>query len=71
MKTQKEYLNSEVAYWISEVIHSKRNREILTDLFIDGLTQDEVAGKYNLSVDTIKKIVRESSQKIFSRIHHT
>ena len=46
----KEYTNSQVAAVIDEYIHKKRNRELLKMRYIDGLTFEELAEKFDLSV---------------------
>ena len=39
---------------------SKRNREILKDHLVDGMTFEEVAEKHNMSVRQIKKITYDN-----------
>ena len=43
---------------------SKRNREILKDHFVDGLTFEEVAEKHKMSVRQVKKISYDSVMMI-------
>jgi len=56
----KEYMNSQIAALIDEYIHSQRDREILKDRFINGLTFSELSGKYYLSERQIKRIVAKA-----------
>ena len=54
------YTNSQMAYLIDEYIHSARDRAILKDRFIDGLTFGELEAKHNLSERQIKRIVKKA-----------
>lgn len=56
----KEYTNSQIATLIDEYIHSQRDREILKDRFVNGLTFSELSGKYYLSERQIKRIVAKA-----------
>ena len=51
------YTNSRITELINEYIHSKRDREILIDRFVHGLTFCELEDKYHLSERQIKRIV--------------
>ena len=64
----KEYTNSQVAAVIDEYIHKKRNRELLKMRYIDGLTFEELAEKFDLSVRQTKNIVYTNEKVIFSHI---
>ena len=48
---------------------SKRNREILKDHYVDGLTFEEVAEKHKMSVRQVKKISYENETFILQKIH--
>lgn len=61
-----DYTNSRVSALIDEYIHNQRDREILRDNLVDGLTYDELASKYRLSYDGVKKIIRKGKMTIFS-----
>ena len=63
----KEYANSEMSKAIDEYIHYARDREILKDRLIDGMTYAELSDKYNLSERHIKTIVKKAD-KILLRI---
>lgn len=54
------YTNTQIATLIDEYIHSARDREILKDRFIDGLTYCELEAKHHLSERQIKRIVKKA-----------
>lgn len=54
------YANSQMEQLIDEYIHSARDRAILKDRFIDGLTFGELEDKHNLSERQIKRIVKKA-----------
>ena len=56
----KIYTNSDMSKLIDEYIHSARDREILKDRFIDGLTFAELEDKHKLSERQIKRIVKKA-----------
>ena len=58
----KEYANSDVRTAIDEYVHYARDREILKDRLIDGMTYAELSGKYNLSERHIKAIVKKADK---------
>lgn len=60
-----DYANSRVSELIDEYIHNSRDREILRANLIDGMTYDELAGKYHLSYERIKTIMRKGKITIF------
>lgn len=62
---KQEYVNERVDHLISAYIHSARDRAILRDNLIDGLSYGELAQRYNLSYDGVKKIIRKGKQTIF------
>lgn len=55
-----EYTNSDIAYLIDEHIHSARDRQIIKDRLIDGMTYAELEYKYNLCERQIKRIVKKA-----------
>lgn len=57
---------SEIAYLISEWVFNKRDREILIDKMLDGLTYDELADKYCLSPQRLKVIVKVNKERILA-----
>ena len=54
------YTNTQIAALIDEYIHSARDRDILKDRFIDGLTYGELELKHHLSERQIKRIVKKA-----------
>ena len=54
------YTNSQMAYLIDEYIHSARDRAILKDRLINGLTFAELEDKHHLSERQIKRIVKKA-----------
>ena len=63
-----EYTNSQIAAVIDEIIHNKRDREILKARFIDGLCYEPLAEMFDLSVRQVKNIVYREEKRLFSRI---
>lgn len=62
------FSNSQIDAAINEWIHNKRNREILHDRYIDGLTFEKIAEKHGLSTQHIKSIVYHGQSVIFSHL---
>lgn len=70
-----EYTNSQIRSLIDEWIHSERDREILSYRFIDGLTIEQIAVRYQavhpdhpISSDTVKRVISKSGEHLFSHI---
>lgn len=63
-KTELEHLIDE---WIIGR-NAERNRKILKDRLIDGMTYEKLAEKYDLSTQNIKTIVYKCQDKIFRHI---
>lgn len=61
-----EYTNSQICHLIDEHIYSERNRKILKRRFVDGLTYEQLAEEFDLSVRHVKNIVYDSGDKILS-----
>lgn len=59
-----EYTNSQITALIAEHIHSQRDREILLSRYVDGLTYEKLAEKYDLSTQRVKAIVYKAQQKL-------
>ena len=62
------YINSQVRELIAEHIHSQRDRLILEDRLINGITFEKLAEKYELSVVQVKRIVYKCEKDIFSHL---
>ena len=52
--------NSEIDAAISEYIHSARDRAIIHDRLVDGMTFKELEEKYHLCARQISRIVRKA-----------
>ena len=62
------YTNSKARELIGEYIHSQRDRDILTDRLINGMTFERLGEKYELSVVQVKRIVYKHEKEIFRHI---
>ena len=60
--------NSEIDYLIDQWIRNERDRAILKDRLINGLTFERLAEKNDMSVRQTKNIVYKSMEKLVSRI---
>lgn len=56
----KDYSNSHITELINEYIHSERDRNILTDRFVNGYTFERLAEKHDMSVSQVKRIVKKA-----------
>ena len=63
-----EYTNSQIAHIIDEVVHNKRDRDILKSRFIDGICYERLAEIYDMSVRQIKNIVYKQEKRLFKYI---
>ena len=62
-----EYTNSGMILLIDEYIHSERDRKILKRRLIDGLTYENLAEEFDLSVTQVKRIVYKCENIIFKK----
>ena len=60
--------NSEVCYLIDQWIRNERDRAILKDRLINGMTFERLAEKHDMSVRQTKNIVYKSMEKLVSRL---
>lgn len=60
--------NSEVCYLIDQWIRNERDRTILKDRLINGMTYERLAEKHDMSVRQTKNIVYKATEKLVSRI---
>lgn len=51
------YTNSGIIAAIDEHIHSERDRAILKDRFVNGLTFEQLAERHDVSTRTIKSVI--------------
>ena len=63
-----EYSNSQISDLIDDYIHNARNRAILKDRLIDGLTYERIAEIYDMSYQQIRTIIYKEQEKIFRHI---
>jgi len=71
MKYDFDVPRSELEKTIDEWVigrHAERNRKVLKRKLIDGLTFEEVAEEFDLSVRHTKNIVYKSEEKLFKHI---
>lgn len=60
--------NFKVCYLIDKWISSERNRAIIKDRLINGLTFEKLAEKYELSVRQMKTIVYKGMERIVKHL---
>lgn len=63
-----EYSNSQIRKIIEEWIHNSRDRIILFDRLIDGMTFEQIAVKHDMSVRQIKNIVYKLQEQLFKHL---
>ena len=63
--TKDDYSNSQIILLIDDRIHNARNRQIMIDRFVHGLTFEKIAEDHDMSVRQIKNIVYRGQDKIF------
>lgn len=72
MKNPKDITKSQIEYAIDNSIvlqnHAERNRKILKRRLIDGITYEQLAEEFDLSVQMIQKIIYKNESKIFGFI---
>ena len=60
--------NSEIDYLIDQWIRNERDRAILKDRLINGMTFERLAEKHDMSVRQIQNIVYKSMDRLISKI---
>ena len=60
--------NFEIDYLIDQWIRNERDRAILKDRLINGMTFERLAEKYGMSVRQIQNIVYKSMDRLVSKI---
>ena len=63
-----EYTNSRIRELIAEHIHSQRDREILSDRLIDGMTFEKLAEKHDMSDRQMRRIVYKLQECLFKHL---
>ena len=56
---REDYSNLRVCEVIADYIHNARDRDLLRDNLVDGLSYDELAGKYSLTYEGVRDIVKK------------
>lgn len=67
-ESMKEYTNSQIIELIDEHIHSDRDRQMLKSRLVDGLTFEQLAERYDLSVRQTKRIIYKEQEIIFKHL---
>lgn len=60
--------NSEISFLIDQWIRSARDRAILKDRLINGMTFERLAEKHDMSVRQTKNIVYKATERLISHI---
>ena len=60
--------NSEVCYLIDQWIRSERDRAILKDRLINGMTYERLAEKHDMSVRQTKNIVYKATERLVAHL---
>lgn len=68
MISKYELSRSQWEFLITEWIFSERDRAILRRRLLDGLTYEQLAEEFDMSVRQIKNVVYNQSQKLFKHI---
>ena len=72
VKNPKNITKSQIEYAIDNCVvlqnHAERNRKILKRRLIDGITYEQLAEEFDLSVQMIQKIIYKNESKIFGFI---
>ena len=64
----REFPNSVITNAVNEYIHNKRNRDILKRRYIDGLTYEQLAYQFDMSVRQIKNIIYTNKEELVKKI---
>lgn len=59
---------SQIENLIYEWIFNKRYRDILIDRLLEGMTFQDIAEKYDLSVQHTKRIIYKAEEKLFKHL---
>jgi len=58
----------EIVYLIEQFIFSRRDRLLSYDRLIEGMTYEELAAKYYMSVRHVKNLIHKNKDIIFSHV---
>lgn len=56
---REDYSNHRVRAVIEEYIHSTRDRALILDSLVDGLSYDELAERYSLTYEGVKGVMKK------------
>lgn len=59
----------EIVFLIEQFVFNKRDRDLIYDRLIDGLTISELSNKYSLSDSQVKVIIRKTRDIVFSHAY--
>lgn len=68
MKDLSDIKNSDIKNAIDEYIHSERDRDVLLDKLVNGLTFEKLGEKHNLSEIQVKRIVYKLSDDVYRHL---
>ena len=60
-------LNSNIEYCIDEYVRLKRDRQMMSDKWFEGLSLKELADKYDMSETAVKKVIYKKGDEILYR----
>lgn len=58
----------DIVYLIQQFVFSRRDRQVIYDRLIDGLTFEQLGEKHGMSVRQIKNIVRKNKEIVFGHV---
>ena len=56
---REDYSNARVREIVNDYIHNARDRSLILDNMVDGMSYDELAGKYSLTYEGVKGIMKK------------
>lgn len=59
-----DYSNHRVREVIDEYIHSSRDRALILDNMVDGLSYDELAWKYQIAYESVRDVMRKGKEAL-------
>lgn len=64
----RDYSRSEIEAAITEWVLNERDRAVIRRRLIDGLTYENLAEEFDLSVSQVKRIVYKAQEKVFRHL---
>ena len=68
MKDLSDVKNSDIKEAIEEYIHSERDRAVLLDRLVNGLTFEKLGERHDLSEIQVKRIVYKYSDSVYRHL---